>query len=260
MSTSCPSCGAAAEFESLPARLFRGHCGSCGGSFTIAQEGAPGEPGSAAASVEAGAAGPSAPSPARAGPALLCPDCEEPLEVRARSGTSLETSCASCGTVVRYVLERPSEWAPPRGGPAAGPERGRGRAPMGGPAARPCRECGGPLSFSTDEQGNVTGTCSSCGNTFTLPPRREGARPGFGPRRPGPGGRFGPPRGRFGAPRGRFGPPRGRFGAPRSSDGGPPRRSWGGSGDRPDRFRRGPRRSDDEGDEERPRRRRVRRE
>lgn len=239
MSSTCPSCGAAVEFESRPARLLRGGCDACGGHFSIAQELSAEE----AASSEAGkGTGRVEPGPAAAPtvPGLLCPDCEEPLEVRSRSPTSLETSCASCGNVVRYVVDRPARWSGPERGRPSGPDRGRFRPATagGGPPARPCRECGGPLSFSTDANGNVTGTCTSCGNTFTLPPRRDGPSGGFRSSRPAG---------------------RGRFGSSRPPGRGPPRREWRDSGDRPNRFRRArPAEGDD--DQDRRRRRRFRRE
>ena len=80
-----------------------------------------------------------------------------------------------------------------------------------GPRSRPCRQCGAPLRFTTNEEGLLVGECEACGNRFTLPPRTEGGRRegGFGrDDRGSRGRRFGPPSGR--SKGGRSYAPRGR--------------------------------------------------
>jgi hypothetical protein len=176
-----------------------------------------------------------APSPEPGGPE--CAECGSPLSVAARPDGSLEVSCPECETVTTFVPEGRA--------PSAGPsfeerrdDRPRRRdsgTPEGFRNARPCRQCGAPLTFTTDENGQLTGECSSCGNRFTLPPRRD-AGGGGGDRG---GGRY-PPRG----------PPRyGRKPGGWSSGGG--RRPGGGSGS----YRRRDSDSRDRDDDERPRRR-----
>lgn len=236
MAHSCPSCGASSEFTSETSRVLRGTCSSCGGTFMIlegtAGSEAPAGPSGAAGAPEA--EGRTATPPV--GPTVTCNSCGENMALRATSPSSLEATCAGCGEIVRYVVARARRWEGEEG-PSRGERPMRRGAPgPGGPsAARPCRECGGPLSFTTDEDGTVTGQCASCGNRFTLPARREGGR---GP--PGPRGGFrGGPRGRPGGFRAGPGGRSGGFGRARP---------WGRGG------RDGPPGRDSEGERRAPRR------
>jgi hypothetical protein len=216
MEKSCPECAAKVEFTPVAAQMQSGTCPSCEHTILILAAGGPPLVAPAPEPSEAPASG----------DVLLfpCPECGSPttLTVKGRMGIAAE-----CDVCDRTILLRPPR-APDAGGereerPAAPRPRGRdesgdeGRRFGGERAARPCRECGAPLRFETNEDGGVTGTCDSCGNRFTLP-RREG-----GDRRSGGGGREGGSYGR-GRPGGfrRFGgpPTRGRFGDRR----GPPRR------------------------------------
>jgi hypothetical protein len=241
MSESCPHCGASTSFSAQDARLLHGTCSACGVTSTIVQ-GAPGvelsmAPGTPAAPTHPGKG--SAPEPSSAeGPP--CPVCGTALVLRSWSANSVEADCTSCSSTTRYRAMR-EEGRPERFTPRAarGPELDER-----GPRGRPCRECGGPLTFSTDAEGTLTGECAQCGNRFTLPARQGFER------------RSGPPRDRGGGFRGGYAP-RGR------RPGG-----WG-TGARPDRFRRGTgpptrfRRRDDDADEDagpERRRRRPRRE
>ncbi len=231
----CPECGAEVAYSVQEARVLTGTCGECHRVTTLVQGGLPlGTPGSEA---EASATEESS-SPPAAGPE--CATCGEPLVVTARDDGTLQVECAECGTRTTFV---PAGRGAPRGAPE-GSERYRPRGSDegregGGPSrSRPCRQCGAPLTFTTDDEGNLTGECASCGNRFTLPPRRDG-----GPSRD---------RGGYGAGR----PSRYGRGGGGWSGGGKPRyreRSGG--------YRAAPRRREsDEGDGESPRRRRPRRE
>ena len=187
----CPDCGAKTTFVEQSVRVVRGNCAACGGTFTVLRQPTP-TGGAAGADEGADAGGAVAVAPAT-GPA--CGVCGTPMSLRSTSESALEAQCPSCEATFSYVLATAPGSAPPperfaparRGRP---PERGR----FAGPSARPCRECGGPLSFSTDESGNVTGECGSCGNRFTLPPRREFRRDGDDRGDRGGGGRPFPPR------------------------------------------------------------------
>ena len=133
-------------------------------------------------------------SPAPGGPE--CAECGSLLTITARDDGLLEVACAECETTTTFV---PEGSAPPRAPRERSDryERPRGRdggAGEGSSNARPCRQCGAPLKFTTDADGVLTGECTSCGNRFTLPPRREG---GFGRGDRGGGDRYsarGPPR------------------------------------------------------------------
>ena len=224
--SSCPECGAEMEFSVEEAKVLTGTCGACHHLTTLVQGplplGTSTAPGTMPSDEEA--------APVASG--LECSECGSPLTVEATPDGSIQVTCSDCETVARFVPEergRPSR--PPRDD-RAGDDRERG----GPPRSRPCRQCGAPLTFTTDENGQLTGECSSCGNRFTLPPRREGDR---GPSRGG---------------RGRFGnrPP------PRYDRGGRGGWSSGGSGygRRSGTYRpRGPR-NDDEDDSDNRRRRR----
>ena len=125
-----------------------------------------------------------------------CAECGSPLAVSARADGMLEVSCAECETTTTFVPEGSASPRAPRER-SERYERPRRREDSGGEGAsnaRPCRQCGAPLKFTTDEEGVLTGECSSCGNRFTLPPRRDS---GFGRGDRGGGGSYsprGPPR------------------------------------------------------------------
>lgn len=243
---SCPDCGSDVEYASASAVVLTGTCADCGRPLTIIEPGAPMPSNGTPVTVGAdGSPAAAVPSPLTLPNGFRCAECGESLAVESATSRQLEVRCTDCDTMFTYVLRREGEsnggekeddrrptWRPERS-PSPGPSR-----------ARPCRECGAPLRFSTNDEGLVTGECTSCGNRFTLPPRRDGGgRPG--PRREGGGfsdrPRYdrGPPRGgrSFGGGRG---PP--RFGAGRPSF--RPRNRWN------DDQREGPprrrKRSDDE--------------
>jgi DNA-directed RNA polymerase subunit RPC12/RpoP len=220
MTSSCPDCGEEVEFAEREVHLRTGTCAACGHEFTLvagAQMTVP-EATGAPRGPEAEAA---TPRP-EGGPE--CADCGRPLRFEAHPDGSLEARCDECETSAMFVPQ--SEERP---APSERAERRFSRGPPGETRSRPCRQCGAPLRFSTNEEGLLVGECESCGNRFTLPPRAGGGRgaPPFSSGRPG-GGRYGPPRGR-GPWRG--GPPAGgrrrRFEAPS-----------GGSDERYDRKRR----------------------
>jgi hypothetical protein len=186
----CPGCGSDVAFPSRATVLLEGTCPACGKASLIIEEGG-----------AVPASGDAAPV---ASPALPCGQCGEPLTLRAGPRGSIETHCMGCAADVRYVPARARERGPPTGPFRGGPPRGRDDR-MGRPPSRPCRECGGPLQFSTDDEGRVVGECSSCGNRFTLPPRedrpfragpRGGPRREWTPRERGRGPPRYPPRGR----------------------------------------------------------------
>jgi phage FluMu protein Com/DNA-directed RNA polymerase subunit RPC12/RpoP len=243
MAHSCPNCGSELQYTEVAARLLTGTCAGCGDEVTVVA-GAGVAPGSAIA----GATEPAAPAAAPGPDAPHCPECDGPLLVRVSGDASLEVECPECETTTQYlrqgenavddeaVEERPRR--PPRGSFA--PERrGPPRGPAG-PGARPCRQCGAPLTFSNDDDGNLVGECSSCGNRFVLPPRTEGPRGGGGGGYRDRGGYRG------GGNRYGGGGPRGGGDRPRRSYGGPPSRSRprtrDGDDDDDDRRRRRPRR------------------
>jgi hypothetical protein len=232
MSNSCPGCGADVAFPARPAVLLQGKCAECGKVSMVIEEGAAMPP----------ASGDAAP----AGPMVACPQCGEGLTVLLTADGAIDTSCAGCGAQLRYLPEsRMPREAPPRGPMRVRADTGGGD--FGRPSTRPCRECGGPLRFSSGPDGLTVGECGSCGNRFTLPPRPDGGDRGDRGdrgRRPydrGGGGRSFPPgRGRPGSYGGR------------DDRRGPPR--YGGGGGR--FVRRGPPRDDDREDRDDPRRRR----
>lgn len=241
----CPDCGGEAALTETDVRVLRGACSACGHAFTVLRELEPTDRSAPAgpSPTPAGRTPEGAPSAvATGGPS--CGVCSAAMTVRTVSETSLEAHCASCGTSFTYVLTTVPLGAPREEG-RLGP-RGPRRGPSAVPGGRPCRECGGPIRFSTDEQGNTSGECTSCGNRFTLPPRRE-----FGG-----GGRGGRPDAR--GPRRSFSPgfrPPGRW--PRQADGDRPRRFP--SARPPFRRERRPREAEDD-DESFDRRRRRRQE
>jgi DNA-directed RNA polymerase subunit M/transcription elongation factor TFIIS len=231
--SSCPECGADVTYSVEEARVLTGTCDSCHKVTTLLQGTVPLGTG---APSDASAAEGGAPATAEG---LECSECGSALTVEASSDGSLEVRCAECETVARFVPEGAKSGAreerPPRREFRDRDDRPRG----GAPNSRPCRQCGAPLTFTTDENGQLTGECSSCGNRFTLPPRRDNFSGG---------GRSGPSR--YG---GRSSGGYNRGGRGWSSGGSGYR--GGGSGGRPDRRRDASRDSDDD---ERPRRRRPR--
>jgi hypothetical protein len=198
MESSCPDCGAEAGFVEQTARVLRGTCVGCGRTFTIVQDVL--GPSVAPSPSNPGAAAPPGPTASGSSPAPVhpagptCQKCGAPLALRASSGGSFEARCRSCSSTFRYVLETPAAPRPPARFVSQRPLPSReGRPVPPGSNARPCRNCGGPLRFTTDPAGNVTGVCSSCGNRFTLPPRRDfGGRPEGRDGRRGEGRPFGP--------------------------------------------------------------------
>ncbi len=202
MARTCPDCGTAMEYDARTTTVLTGTCGGCGHQLTVLQAGgAPGPDGAASAPEATGDSGSESPrswktaSPAVSGPP--CQACGAALTFRSTGGPGIEASCTGCGAISSYV---PAGMAPREFPRRAAPRDER--SDESGPGfrssnARPCRECGGPLRFSTAPDGTISGECGSCGNRFTLPPRREfdGGRGGGGGAR-----RFerGPPRGKFG--------------------------------------------------------------
>jgi hypothetical protein len=187
MPASCPDCGAQVEYVSEPARLLTGTCGSCHHEFTIVGGHLDLKPGPDARSRMAGGSE-SEQSSAPAGP--TCPDCGAATELRVTSSRSIESRCADCDSTRMFVLSDASR-PPPREPRSDRGWRNEGerRAPS---ASRPCRQCGAPLTFTTGEDGLLTGECTQCGNRFTLPARRDSGgprngrreRPSFGRSRP----------------------------------------------------------------------------
>jgi DNA-directed RNA polymerase subunit M/transcription elongation factor TFIIS len=188
--TTCPGCGEEVAYEAQETRVLTGTCSGCHRVTTLVEGPLPlGTPPS-------GVASPGPPAAAAAtGPE--CAECGSVLSISAREDGLLEVSCSECETTTTFVPqgseapERPRE----RSGGFDRPRRRSG--PMdAAPNARPCRQCGAPLTFTTDDAGTLTGECASCGNRFTLPPRREERFGRTGDRRGGGGGYAGrgPPR------------------------------------------------------------------
>jgi len=220
MPKSCPECGSAVELAEQEARLLTGTCPGCSKSITLVT-GVRLEPGSPERPVAVGEAG-----TAPGGSSPECPECGGPLSI-AIDGHVLTAECDSCDTTIRFFQDR-GEAAPDesrRGRSVDRPfrqDRGDRFRPMN---ARPCRQCGAPLRFTTDESGILTGECDSCGNRFTLPPRsgRDGDR-GAGRGRGRPPGRYGSGGGYRYAGRPRGARPEGGRYRPRDEESGPPRR------------------------------------
>lgn len=202
MPDACPDCGAEVAFEVRAAQVRTGTCAACHHAFAIV--------GSSEEFVPEGGLAPpraeSAPAPS-GGPE--CEECGGPLVIRSTLDGGLEATCSTCETRAVFVPADAVARAPTNDRrPPRGPRPDRVGSPYGRPA-RPCRECGGPLRFSTDPEGRVVGECGSCGNRFVLPPRREES-PRGPPRfvsRPGGGYATRYPRDR---PRTAGGPRRGR--------------------------------------------------
>jgi hypothetical protein len=236
MTRTCPDCGSPVDYASRTAVVLEGSCSGCGHVITVVQ-GAPGHSGPApggpviAAGAEGGPAG-AVEESGWSGPRPACTSCGEPITFHL-AGPGVQGVCSGCGRASGYLPEgtAPPEFRPRREPRFEGPSGGREGYPAA--RARPCRECGGPLRFSTGADGTISGECAQCGNRFSLPPRREssGGRGGGGRRFDrGPGPRFG-----------RGGPPRRYGGPPRNSYGGRERRE-GREDDEEDRPRRRPRR------------------
>lgn len=177
MATACPDCGADVELADRLVHLKAGTCAGCGHRLTVVSEevgpGAPQEEGPAA-SLESPATGGGAEVEevvVETGPP--CPSCGGVLELSAGEDRRLTAVCSDCDSEFTYVLQTEKDERPPR---RESRERDGGDFRQEGPAARPCRKCGEPLRFSTNPDGTVTGICDSCGNRFTLPPRRTDRR------------------------------------------------------------------------------------
>ncbi len=194
------------EFETRTTTVQSGTCGGCGHQLAVFQAGAVPTTVGVAESEGSPAAEPARSWKTAAAPVgPPCQACGAALTFRSAGGLGIEATCSGCGAVSSYV---PAGMAPPRefarrGAPRPERDERPDRSDDSGPGfrssnARPCRECGGPLRFSTAPDGTISGECGSCGNRFTLPPRRDfdgGGRGGGGG-----GRRFerGPPRGKFG--------------------------------------------------------------
>lgn len=238
MTQTCPDCGTPVEYVERAAQVLTGNCTDCGHAFTILQS-AGGETSNLPAR---GSRVAHAPEPEEGsdigGDRPRCEDCGSTLTFRITEGRGVEGICPGCQS--KFGFAPTGEGAgsgPPTRAPRGRPSAGRD-SDFDSPRTRPCRECGGPLRFSTNPDGTVAGECSSCGNKFTLPPRREdagghgersGGRPfnrSFGGRPGGRGAGRWPPGGGRGGPR--------RFDAPR----GPPRGRDGDRGDDRDDYRK----------------------
>lgn len=205
MAKTCPDCGAAMEFESRPASILLGTCPDCSHAFTLVE-------GTATPSSRTGPTpGPEA-SSGEAGDRPTCDACGSSLSFRESDEGRIESVCPGCHATARYVLA--SDRTDTEGGPGSPRRYSGGPSRFDSSRTRPCRECGGPLTFTSLPDGTVEGRCGSCGNRFTLPARREGGgfgRGGRGVGRPGGsyrgGGSYAPRGAREGgarfAPRGR---------------------------------------------------------
>jgi DNA-directed RNA polymerase subunit RPC12/RpoP len=201
MASSCPDCGSAVEYTDREVRLRTGTCAACGHEFTFVV-GTAIEIGEVPGPSEAVASGEAATS---AVPGPECADCGTTLVFRARPDGSLEASCEECESTTLFVPSSPGAERGSPGFPTEERRPSRGRPPREdrdssmGPRGRPCRQCGAPLRFTTNDEGSLVGECDSCGNKFILPPREfsggRGRPSDRGPSRSG-GGRYGPPRGR----------------------------------------------------------------
>jgi hypothetical protein len=240
MTRTCPDCGSTVEYATRTSQVLTGTCDRCSHVFTIVQDqpvgGLPPDLEGNDVAGEAGDGGPrgrpvsDAPLPSDA---PRCEACGSSMTFHTSAGRGIEGICSGCDAAVSYLPAAATGREEPR---FRLETSSRPSEPSGGfrsERARPCRQCGGPLRFSTNPDGTVSCECGACGNRFTLPPRRDSERS-----RGGGGGR--------------------RFdrGSRPTFGGGGRNRSYGrGQGGR---FRPRPRRDDSEGD--RPERRRSRRE
>jgi len=183
MASVCPSCGAEMEFSERSVVLRAGTCPSCAKEVAYV-EGATLTDHLPAIGETSDATPVGVPvRVAEDGP--TCEECGAPLEFRAGRGGRLLAVCTDCEATITYRAERGSDVEEAAGRPA----RSAGRGAAEGPRGRPCRKCGAPLRFTTDDEGLLVGECDSCGNRFTLPPRPQSNRGrGFG-ERPKYGGR-----------------------------------------------------------------------
>jgi hypothetical protein len=216
MEKSCPECGAPVDFVPTAAQMQSGTCSGCQHTILILAAGGPPLVAPALPPEEGSAA---------SGPSIevKCPECGTATELSLKGRGAIAAECDVCDQTFVFRLQKtdaePETERPER--PAFRPrprddDRGDDRR-GGADRARPCRECGGPLRFETNEDGGVTGICDSCGNRFTLPRRTDGGGRGgsrgfssYGRGRPGgfrSGGGRPPSRGGFGD---RRGPPRRR--------------------------------------------------
>ena len=237
MST-CPGCGAEVSYTLQETRVLTGTCADCHRVTTLVEGPLP--PGTAVPASDEGTAPASGGAPAGSGPE--CAECGSTLTVSARDDGTLEVSCEECETKTTFVPEgsAPSRAPRDRGERYDRPRRRESFGGEGASNARPCRQCGAPLKFTTDEEGVLTGECTACGNRFTLPPRRDS---GYGGRDRRGGGGY-PSRGpaRYGRDSGGWSGGRPKYGA---SSGG---------------YRRRERSSDDRASDDYRRRKRPRRE
>ncbi|HXQ95061.1 MAG TPA: hypothetical protein VN864_07865 [Thermoplasmata archaeon] len=195
MSVSCPECGGDVPVATRTIPVLAGTCPGCSREVLLLSPGTTPIPG-----VEIPKAAPeeeSEDAPTASAVTLPHPgddDCEGTLQLEAVGADRLVGVCSDCGEefTFRLFTEGQEEEAP-RPPPRERPPMGRSFAPRGdrdeGAApTRPCRQCGGALSFDTGADGTVTGHCASCGNTFSLAPRRDrgggggggGGRGGYG--------------------------------------------------------------------------------
>jgi uncharacterized membrane protein YgcG len=238
MSVSCPGCGQEVPVTEREVTLLSGACPGCARDVVVW-------------SSTAGSA-PTEEAVETAAPALSVThqdgdeDCDGTLSLVVGDKGKLVGTCSDCGSEFIFTLETgAAEEEESEDEDRPRPAFRRAPRPSGdrpafddreAPRGRPCRKCGGTLRFETGDDGNVTGTCSSCGNTFTLPPRRDDRGGGGGYRGGGGGGYRGGGGGGY-----RGGGGGGFRGPPRGGGGRPP-------------FRR--RTDRDDGDDDRPRRRR----
>ncbi len=208
MAKSCPDCGAEIDYHARAIEVLEGTCASCGRSTVVVapSNATPGDGDRAAVAATA----PSAP----------CWECGGPLAFTVNPDRSIDAACTACEVTTHLTTgaaaepegddeeedddeddrprapRRPPSFGdrPPPGRPGRWDDERRGPrrefGPPSRPMARPCRQCGGALEFTKDEDGTVTGTCRSCGNTFKMRPREDRPSRGF-ERRPGWGGRPG---------------------------------------------------------------------
>lgn len=218
MTRTCPDCGTAVDYTVRTASVLSGTCKQCGRAHTILQDTSATSPGIEHSGPEAtGGPAEEGHGTGRTGIAAsmvdgpTCAVCGSLLMFHASPGRGMDATCSGCGAHSAYILAEPESGGFRRmRAPQPNPV-GQGSQGFPSSRARPCRECGGPLRFSTSPDGTISGECGSCGNRFTLPRRNdsEGGSRGRG------GARFdrrsGPSFGRGGGPRSYGRPPPGRF-------------------------------------------------
>ncbi len=170
------------EFEAHPASILLGTCADCGHAFTLVEGIATPAPRTGATASAPSAAGAESAGEVGDEDRPTCEACGSTLMFRERGDAGIQSICPGCHATENYVAA--SARPPPRER-FERPQRFEGRGErFEAPRTRPCRECGGPLSFSTNPDGTVEGVCQACGNRFTLPPRRDDGRPSDGRRGP----------------------------------------------------------------------------